>query len=455
MKKGCLKSFFVLTLAIIMACVVVYSFQLTSSYIWLLLTKSYEKSTLFYYYVFGGIFILGIIEFLILYLTRINQLSLKSMMFLVRTGKRPRFILAISTIFITSCLSMLMGLALGSEAPSMYLGGSIFCLVFYLFYNKKKDDRYVIVDVMSIGSGTGFGIAFENPLAGLLMSFVGRDIKKITWKKCLESLYSNLLGWVLFSLFRMAYYPNNNATTWFDNFKYMGYSNKEWLQLSSDGYIVLLLVPSICFICAFIYVVLIGTYRKLATRDYLWSYMISLILVTLVSGLLFIFYDGSISGSGMSLIMNRSTTETLSYIFTLLGLRMILTILSFDGHFFGGMVIPTISIGALLGEAFVSIMIWSNSSYSKYSDYEIILVAFMIGFYACVSAKPFVAFALSFSFIPMHIAIGPMLVCLVPIAIVIYTSNYHGLSNLMLKIDEEDGVSYYHRRLHIRNFIRM
>lgn len=125
-KRLTLKSFGVLNLAIVLATIVIYAFQLGATYINRFLSTSYEKTTLFYSLVFTIVFLLGILEFLILYISRINNLSLKAMTFLVKEGYKPRFITAISTVFITSLISMLMGLSLGGEAPSLYLSGASF-----------------------------------------------------------------------------------------------------------------------------------------------------------------------------------------------------------------------------------------------------------------------------------------------------------------------------------------
>lgn len=116
-KRLTLKSFGVLNLAIVLATIVIYAFQLGATNINRFLSTSYEKTTLFYSLVFTIVFLLGILEFLILYISRINNLSLKAMTFLVKEGYKPRFITAISTIFITSLISMLMGLSLGGEVP--------------------------------------------------------------------------------------------------------------------------------------------------------------------------------------------------------------------------------------------------------------------------------------------------------------------------------------------------
>lgn len=455
MKRTGPKSFFTLTLATLLASVVVYAFQLASSWIGILYGMAKNEFDIPDVYIFVVIFSLGVVEFLILYLTRINRLSLRSMQFLAREGIRPRFVLAIATVFVTSLISMLMGLALGSEAPSMYLSGASFCMVYYLAFKKDGRDGERIREAISTGSGVGFSMAFQNPLAGLLMGFVGKDIRKVGWRECLSSLYANILGWIIFGLLRMAYYPISYGTTWFDSFEYIGYANRQWSMLSTDGYMALLLIPGLCLICAFVFVALVGICRKFVTRDHILSYMLSLILATTACGLIFVFRDTSALGSGMSIVLSRSSKVVLSDVMLLILIRLCLTIISFDGHFFGGMVIPTISVGCLLGEAFSSILLWSNSSYVTYEDLDILIVIFMICFYACVSAKPIVALALSFSFLPMHIVALPMFLCLIPIALVIYTSKYKGLSNMLYDIDNHDGVSYYHRRHHIRNFIRM
>lgn len=252
----------------------------------------------------------------------------------------------------------------------------------------------------------------------------------------------------------MAYYPGETKM-WIDNFMYPEYMNAEFSQLSGDGYLVLMLIPGLCLICAFIYILLICGFRKLITRDHFWSYGLSLLLAVLVSGLTFIYYGPMLSGSGISIIANRALYPDLSLIFTMIGVRLALTLVSFDGQFFGGMVIPTISMGCLIGQAFIGIIQWSNTSYITNNDIEILLVVSMITFYACVSAKPFVALALMFSFLPFHIVILPALASIIPIGLTIKFSKFQGLSKQISKIDDEDGVVYFHRRIHIRNFIRL
>lgn len=453
-KRLTLKSFGVLNLAIVLATIVIYAFQLGATYINRFLSTSYEKTTLFYSLVFTIVFLLGVLEFLILYISRINNLSLKAMTFLVKEGYKPRFITAISTVFITSLISMLMGLSLGGEAPSLYLSGASFCLVFYFFYRKEANGRNIISDVIWLGGATGFGLAFQNPLAGLMMSLVGMKLKDIRWDKCFACLYSNILGCGLFGLLRMAYYPGETKM-WIDNFMYPEYMNAEFSQLSGHGYLVLMLIPGLCLICAFIYILLVCGFRKLITRDHFWSYGLSLLLAVLVSGLTFIYYGPMLSGSGISIIANRALYPDLTLIFTMIGVRLALTLVSFDGQFFGGMVIPTISMGCLIGQAFIGTIQWSNTSYITNNDIEILLVVSMITFYACVSAKPFVALALMSSFLPFHIVILPALVSIIPIGLTIKFSKFQGLSKQISKIDDEDGVVYFHKRIHIRNFIRL
>ena len=63
-KRLTLKSFGVLNLAIVLATIVIYAFQLGATYINRFLSTYYEKTTLFYSLVFTIVFLLGVLEFL-------------------------------------------------------------------------------------------------------------------------------------------------------------------------------------------------------------------------------------------------------------------------------------------------------------------------------------------------------------------------------------------------------
>lgn len=448
------KEFLVLCLATVLGTAVVYLFQILSSFIGIFLGMEFEKTLTVKILVFVLILVLGIVEFLILFLTRINSLSLRTIGFLVKEGQKPRFLTGIITVFICSLMSMLMGLNMGGEAPSIYLGGAVFCLIFYLFFRNIEDKRKIIETSLFIGSGVGFGLAFQNPLAGLFIGLAGTKLKEIDWKRGLETLFSCLLSYGLYGLLRWMYFPVKSADV-VGNFFYLGYQNAEMTPLSKDGYLLMLILPGFCLIAAFIYVLFIGAYRKFFVRDSWWSYLISILLVTLVGGLMYLYFGNKVIGSGSNLVFNRDWSLSLSLVFSILGCRLLMTILSFDGHFFGGMVIPTLAIGALVGEAFSGIMVWSDTSYATSTDLQLLVGLAMIAFYAFVSAKPFVAFALIFSFYPVQEVILPALALMVPLIIVIKMSGWKGLSSLLTKIDEEDDVSFFHKRIHIRNFIRM
>lgn len=86
-------------------------------------------------------------------------------------GRRPRYLAAISTAFLASLLSMAMGLALGGEAPSSYMGGAIFSAVHLLSFRRDPSRGSAEAEeALTLGAGVGFGLAFQNPLAGALLS---------------------------------------------------------------------------------------------------------------------------------------------------------------------------------------------------------------------------------------------------------------------------------------------
>lgn len=448
------KEFLVLCLASVSGTAVIYLFQVLSSLITIFLAIPFDKTATLNVVVFVLIFALGLTQLAFLFFARINSLSLRTIGFLVKEGQRPRFLIGITAVFLCSLISMLMGLNMGGEAPSVYLGGAIFGFLFYLFFKKFSDKRKIIETSLFIGSGVGFGLAFQNPLAGLLIGLTGTTLKEIDWKRGFETLFACLMSYGFYGLLRWMYFPIKSSD-WVGNFFYLGYRNEQIAPFSQDGYLLMLLLPGFCLLAALLYVLLIGTSRKLLVRDSWWSYFVSLGLVTLVGGLMYLNFGNDVIGSGSNIILDRSWNASLGIVFSLLGLRLMMTILSFNSHFFGGMVVPTLAMGALVGEAFSGIMVWSDTSYATSTDLQLLVGLGMIAFYAFVSAKPFVSFALIFSFYPIQEVILPSLALMVPILLVIKFSGWQGLSSLLMKIDEEDDVSFFHKRTHIRNFIRI
>lgn len=435
-----MKTFLGYSLSTFVSAITIYAFQILAAFIDTLISKSYERTTLFYVLVFVFIFAFGFMEFALLHFTKVEECNIDMKKDKTHPLKRA------VVVMVASLISMLMGLAIGSEGPSSYVAGALFSFFFSSIF--FKDDEKKRISSLSIGLGVGFGMVFQNPLAGILFSLSGKKIKELEKNDILWSLYSNVLGYGLFALLKFIYFPTGgrNAES---ILLYKGYSGSNYFYLTGAGYWVLALVPGFCIVCALIYIILLSFMRRLMSNNKFWSYALSLILATLISGLIFIYYGTDASGSGINIITRDSTKFTINWVFTLLGLRLALSLISFDGHFLGGMTVPNLAMGALVGQALMQIINWSDSSYFTYNDMRIIIIISMLTFYAIVSGKVIVAFSLAFSFLPFNIVVLPAMISLVPTYLLIRFSKYEGIASIFGKIDEDSVKG----KINFKNFI--
>ena len=82
----------------------------------------------------------------------------------IRGKKKIDWKKEIVLMFVNSCVSTLAGFPLGSEGPSVVMGGKISKMTQDI---SKLEDK----DSIAMACGTGFGCAFLSPLAGLCYIF--------------------------------------------------------------------------------------------------------------------------------------------------------------------------------------------------------------------------------------------------------------------------------------------
>lgn len=262
------------------------------------------------------------------------------------------------------------------------------------------------------------------------------------------------MSWLLFGGLRALYFPIDSPS-WALDFLYLGYRGDFSASVTGGGYALLLLVPILSLSGGFLFKAAILSYRKAFARKRWWSDALSFSLAVAVSGSYLAFLGGEPSGSGLSLVLARQVGRPFAWIGALIGYRLLLTAVSFGGHFFGGMVVPTLSMGALLGQLLVSFSLWSGVSHASFDDLSLILLVSMLAFYASVSSKPFVSFALLFSFARMDLVLLPGLVGLTPVAITLLAAKEEGLSKAMDRVDQEADSHGRPGGIPFRNFLRI
>ncbi len=244
-----------------------------------------------------------------------------------------RVITLVGTV-IGSFISFFCGLPLGSEGPAVIIGTSIGGICSGPDGNKSAWSRYV----MTGGAAAGFSVATGAPLAAML--FALEEIHKrftpmLVLTVSTSVLSATYLNKLLCSFFGLS--PNMITAFDFSDF-----------ELDNVGYLLVLSV--IVALAVGVFDASIGYFGKLIKRmkkripD-----IFKLITVFLLTGIMGLFFQQG-AYSGHEIIENiLSYGESVSMLFAVLAVRMIMMVLVTDSGATGGIFIPTLAIGALVG----------------------------------------------------------------------------------------------------------
>lgn len=334
------------------------------------------------------IFLTLVIELTILKFSHLKQYNVNSIDLLFISNSRFNAIKLVIFAFICCLLSFFIGLALGSEGPSVFIGGTLLYVFYYKYdFEDKKS-------LLHVGGSIGFSIAFMNPIAGLFYYF--EQFKE-------KVKISNII--------RLSY---GLSLTYF----IMVFLKKSWsiaLFFEIENQISYNLLPYILLFSVSTYIIaklLMFTLNKLSGLNLTNNKNIRVLLLILLFTCLIVFkikFSGVI-GSGSIIIKNILKFDALDVVIIFTLIRLFLVIFSFNINLSGGFIIPLLSIGILLGKIWYMLI----PSYLEFNtnDEIIFVITIMIIFYASCSKNYITSIFLVGSFINIIYAILPLIVSL-------------------------------------------
>ena len=285
-------------------------------------------------------------------------------------------------VIINSWISFFAGLPLGSEGPSVLLGTSIGGGTCKLPLSHNSWDRYI----MTGGACAGFAVATAAPVTGILFALEEAH-KRFTPMIFLMAMSSVLFGVTASNLWTLLL--GEHAHALFNLTVKMGAFEM------SDIWVPLILGVVIAIVaCGYnLFVFIIGkTYDTKLKRIPQWARLIIVFVLTAVIGLLAFgnFQGTDALGGGGGLISklagNRLAEVNFSWkiIFVLLIIRFLMIAFSTGSGATGGVFIPMLSIGALLGALFAELFVKVGMSEDLYSTVVMLSMCAFMG--ACTRA---------------------------------------------------------------------
>lgn len=270
-----------------------------------------------------------------------------------------------------SYISTFAGFPLGSEGPSVVIAGKLGKMTRDI--TSVGDD-----DQIAMACGTGFGCAFLSPLAGLCYIF----------EESLHKFHPELIlrsALMILSAF---------CTTSFINHHHLLEVKDIVLPNVSQYYIFLLLIVfNAGFGMAFVKA-LVGLKKLLQkkgnTKVLKWRGYAFFAVVMVLN-----FVCLSYMGSGSSTVASISATDSLWVLGGIFLLRFCLTVLTGSGKVTGGLVVPMMTLGAILGE--ISVGICHALFGLDIAIAPVIVLVSMCMMFGVVTKTPFTSVALIYS----------------------------------------------------------
>lgn len=388
MSKKKIYNFLTITITTLLVTFLIYFFQVLSEFV--------KKNNKFNGIIPNVLLIIlviafAIIELFIVFIYERKDEFLDSLNLKRKLDKKRILISKIPIIFLTCLISFFIGFALGEEGPSVFLG-SILGLVIGRLFNKNNEDFNLTI----LGGSLGFSLAFLNPLAGIFKYYKSsnKSNKKEIIKEFIYLIYSFGISYLLLSLLK-------------GNFKYFLFFN---LSKFINGPITLifLILPFIIFIFSTIYKKIYRLLFLFLNKFKCINYVFVSLIVLCIAILLKI-YLPYLSGSGADILSNYNKDFSLKTLLIFLFIRFIFVMLSFISKFKGGVVLPTLSFGFLIGKLIVLVM--NNYIVSiDGNDSLIIMIISSLLFYSFVFKEIFVGGSLILSFGNPLILFPPMII---------------------------------------------
>lgn len=273
--------------------------------------------------------------------------------------------------FVGGVLSVGMGLFLGREGPSIQLGASVGQGVASKFRASKTEEKILI----SSGASAGLAAAFNAPIAGLL--FV------------VEEVHHNFSPLVWLTSFVSAIVANFVSLTIFGLQPVLHLGQIQALPLK-DYWLLVILGIFLGVFGRFYQIILLslaGWFKKIPLPEHLHGLLPFLLVIPIG------FYFPEILGGGNQIVVGfGEASPTILFLIALFLLRFIFSMISYGASLPGGIFLPILTLGAILGSLYGNLAVLFFGLDPIYVK-NFIIVA-MAGYFAAIGKAPLTAIIL-------------------------------------------------------------
>lgn len=279
-------------------------------------------------------------------------------------SRKVEYKYSLPSIYVNSYISSFYGLNLGSEGPSIVIGGKLG--QFYQDISKEKNKQ-----IISIYACSGFGCAFLSPLAGFSY-FIEENFRNIKdFKIIIRAILVCSLSYYISSLIN--HHHLLSISSFYFDYSYI--------------YIILFLIlfnPLICMIFIKL-IVKIKTYFTYHSNFLIKYRAIFLFLISILIG----FTCNYLSGAGSKILSINYLSMPIYALLGILIYKIVFTSLYGAGSVTGGLVVPSMTLGAISSQIILNIV--SKDFDINPNSYQLIILISMCMTFSLVNSNPITA----------------------------------------------------------------
>lgn len=292
--------------------------------------------------------------------------------------------------FVGGVVAIFGGLSLGREGPSIQLGSAAATGVGRLFKRSKGEERFVL----TCGASSGLATAFNAPFAGLIFS--------------LEEMHKTFSPIVLVSALSSCVVADFISKQVFGMLPVLNFTGIDVLPLSYYPYIIVLGI--IMGFVGLLFNKSIVKAQKMINHKRIPKLLVPVIVMVFIGTVGIAFPDAL--GGGHNLIMELTVTRTLGFLLILLAVKFLFTIISYGSNAPGGIFLPLLAIGALVGSIYGNLLLDFTFVPEKYVINFVILA--MAGAFTAIVKAPVTGIVLILEMTASFKTLLPLLtVCLI------------------------------------------
>lgn len=369
-----------------------------------------------------GILFLSLLELRLLTPT-FGKGNVASLHVLLDKGEKVPFLKGLSSVFLCCLISFLIGVPLGGEGPSVFIGALLGEGLFLWTRDRKQ-----IYDVIAIGAATGFASAFLNPLSGFFYLVEHHKKERLPLFLLLKGAYVLLLSY--FGMVLVRFLEGRE-----DIFHYNLFRSTLLPMSGYEHNLLFLIIPFLAFAFALLFkhavLAMRNTYKPDERKVFVLSTLFALVFVLSLKFM----GHANLLGIGTNLI-HEMPSLTIEDAFLFLFLRFVFTVFAFDSFYAGGQVLPTLAVGYLFGLLLSSLL--AKPVGLDEQEQTLFSLVTMLAFYASVSDSYWTSLALSFSFGPFQVMVLPALFAILVVYLLDrYLFDTKSLSEMIVEYDRK------------------